>query len=183
MNFSRFMWSMYLTLLYTSLLLIILLIVYLYIYISPPASPKVKFNEVFGQRPSFTRTFRLPRFDRAQPFFPSRSSSPSFFHIGRHCAPMHPQFFMVSEPQMTTENYIGSMLNLTWTPFETVAASLESNIFSITFRSQPLMGLSNLQWKATKTDIPELLQSKFVAVSLKKCYGFLRKFPNVKNVS
>ena len=72
----------------------------------------------------------------------------------------------------------GSMLNLTWTPFETAAASFESNIFSITFRSQPLMGLSNLQWKATKTDIPELLQSKFVAVSLKKCYDFLRKFPN-----
>ena len=60
-------------------------------------------------------TFGLPRFDRAQPFFSSRSSSPSFFHIGRHCAPMHPQFFMVSEPQMTTENYTGSMLNLTWT--------------------------------------------------------------------
>ena len=40
--------------------------------------------------------------------------------------------------------------------------------FSITFRSQPLMGFSKLQWKATKTDIAELLQSKFLAVSLKK---------------
>ena len=61
-------------------------------------------------------------------------------------------------------------------PIWNCAASLESNIFSITFRSQPLMGLSNLQWKATKTDIPELLQSKFVAVSLKKCYFFCVNF-------
>ena len=33
----------------------------------------------------------------------------------RHCT----HSLLVSEPQMTTENYIGSMLNLTWTPFET----------------------------------------------------------------
>ena len=54
--------------------------------------------------------FTLPD-SRARPFFPARSSSPSFYHIGPHCTPS----FMVSEPQMTTENYIGSMLNLTWT--------------------------------------------------------------------
>ena len=61
-----------------------------------------------------------------------------------------PTVFLVSEPQMTTENYIGSMLNLTWTPFEIVDAWLESTNCSITSRSQPRMGLSNLQWKATK---------------------------------
>ena len=77
------------------------------------------------KRPSFTRTFGLPRFDRAPLSFPSRSSSPSFFLIGPHC--LH--IFMVSEPQMTTDNYIGSMLNLTWTPFETADAWLESTIF------------------------------------------------------
>ena len=55
----------------------------------------------------------FPRFDKAQPFFSSRSSSPSFFHIGPHCNPN----FMVSEPLMATENDIGSILN-----FETVDA-------------------------------------------------------------
>ena len=44
----------------------------------------------------------------------------------------------------------------------------EAPLFSITFRSQRLMGFSNLQWKTINTDIPELLQSKFAAFRLKK---------------
>ena len=66
---------------------------------------------------------------------------------------------------MTTENYISSMLKLTWTPFETVDASLESIIFSFTDHG-------NLHWKTTKTDIPEFLKRKLAAVS--------RKCPNLK---
>ena len=91
--------------------------------------------------------------------------------------------FLVSEPQMTTENYIVS-LSLTWTKFETADAWLESTIFSTTFRrfrSQPLLAFSTLQWKTTKTDIPELLQSKFVAVPL-KLLMVLHFFPTKKMV-
>ena len=117
------------------------------------------------------RTFGLPRFDRAQPFFPSPSSSPSFLDIGPQCTPN----LLISEPRIVTENYIGSMLILPWTPLETVDAWFDSTIFSITFRLQPLMGLFNLQRKATKTDVPELLHSQFVAVPFKKMQMILLK--------
>ena len=136
-----------------------------------PASPKVKFNDVFCYRPSFMRTFGLPRFDRAQPFFPSPSSSPSFLDIGPQCTPN----LLISEPRIVTENYIGSMLILPWTPLETVDAWFDSTIFSITFRLQPLMGLFNLQRKATKTDVPELLHSHFAAVPFKKMHMIFLK--------
>ena len=47
------------------------------------------------------------------------------------------------------------------------------------------MGLSKLQWTATKADIPEHMQSKFVAFPLKKLYDiymFGRNFHTEKMV-
>ena len=133
---------------------IILLLYYIYI----PASPKVKLNEVFRHRPSFTRIFGLPRFDRAQPFFPSRSSSPSFFHIGRHCTPIflwyqshkwRPKTISV-QPWIWLEPHLKLLMHHWKAPcFQSPSDHSPSW----------LMGLSNLQWKATRTDIPELCKA------------------------
>ena len=76
------------------------------------------------------------------PFFPYVHHRQVFSTFVIHCA----HCFMASEPQMTTEDCIGSMMNLIWIPFETVDAWLEAPFFWITFRSQPRMGLSNLQF-------------------------------------
>jgi hypothetical protein len=80
--------------------------IYALIYIH---SPQVR-------RPSFTRTFGLPRFHRAKgPYSPHvhHRAFSTLELFRRHCT----HSFMVSEPQMTTENYAVSMLILTWTQF------------------------------------------------------------------
>ena len=112
----------------------------------------------------------------------SRSLSPSFFHIW---SSLHPQFFGM---RATNDDRKLHRLNaeLTWTPFETVDAWLESIIFfnhlQITVITAP-NGFFQFTMKATKNDIPELLQSQFVAVPLKKLLMILHLFPNWKNGS
>ena len=128
------------------------------------------------KRPSFTRTFGLPRFDRAP------LSSP---HVHRR---------QVSSSLALIASTFSWYQSHKWRPI-TISAQcwiwLEPHLkllmhdwkapfFSITFRSQPLMGFSNLQSKATKTDIPKLLQSKFVAFPPKKLLMTLHFFPNWK---
>ena len=60
-----------------------------------------------------------------------------------------------------------------------------NHIFPIIFRSkpiQPVVGLSNLRWQTTKTDIPELLQSKCLAVPLNTLLMILHFFRPKKMV-
>ena len=103
------------------------------------------------------------------PFFPRVHRRQVIFHI---CPPLRPHFIGIRATNDDRRLYPFTAefdLNPNW--LKLLTHDWKHHFF-ITFRSQPQRGLSNLQWKATKTDIPELLQSKFVAAPVKIWYDF-----------